>query len=257
MKSDENTNLLNQKNEYHRKINRSINSIKNLLKEVNYLEQIFSEFKNKDKEKLENKMNFWIDIIKSDLEGNDKDIITRIIKNETKFINEIDKKENNNKNASTEDKIRSSSPNINEKRLINISLKKIKAVHNLELDETESNKYNSKIINKGINSKLLYSQKTEKNISTKAKNIIIPKGVFGKFNYLKQKPNTTESKSNKNNENNASPEEKLSEEKIENIIQKDYNDTTDDDFRQLLEKKSQYLETNLRLEENIKKIQEL
>ena len=97
MKSDENTNLLNQKNEYHRKINRSINSIKNLLKEVNYLEQIFSEFKNKDKEKLENKMNFWIDIIKSDLEGNDKDIITRIIKNETKFINEINKKENNNK----------------------------------------------------------------------------------------------------------------------------------------------------------------
>ena len=97
MKSDENTNLLNQKNEYHRKINRSINSIKNLLKEVNYLEQIFSEYKNKDKEKLENKMNFWIDIIKSDLEGNDKDIITRIIKNETKFINEINKKENNNK----------------------------------------------------------------------------------------------------------------------------------------------------------------
>ena len=251
MKSDENTNLLNQKKEYQRKINMSLNSIKNLIKEVNYLKQIYSEYKNKDKEKLENKMNFWIEVIKSDLEGTDKDIISRILKNETKFIDEVDKKENNYNNSLT-DKVRCSSPNLNENRFINISLKKI---NNLELDETENNKYNSKIINKGKNSKLLYSQKTEKNISSKTKNIISPKGVFGKFNYLKQKPNTSESKSNKNNRDITSPEEKLSEEKIENIIQKDYNDTTDEDFRQLLEKKSKYLETNLRLEDNIKKIQ--
>ena len=81
-----------------------------------------------------------------------------------------------------------------------------------------------------------------------------PKGVFAKFSFLKQKPSTSESKSNtKMNQNNI--EEKLTEKKLENLLEKDYNDTTDSDYRELLDKKTQYLETNQRLEENIKNIQ--
>ena len=79
----------------------------------------------------------------------------------------------------------------------------------------------------------------------------MPKGIFGKFSFLKNKPSTSESKNYKNINNK---EEKLSDENIENIIQKDYNDITDADYRQLLEKKTQYLETNTRLGENIKNI---
>ena len=71
------------------------------------------------------------------------------------------------------------------------------------------------------------------------------------MSFFKHKPGTTESKSN-NNINN--PEEKISEDNIELIIQKDYDDITDADYRQLLDKKSQYLETNKRLGENIKSI---
>ena len=268
MKSDENQNLLNQKYECFKKFNFSLNSIKNLIQELNYLEKIYSEIgdkkeNDKDKEKIEKQMNFWIDIIKNDLNGNEKEIISRIIKNQSQFINEIDKKVKSNKNEFDNNKIRSSSPNLNEKKFINLTIKKLKDVNNLEIDETENNKYNNKkiIINKGINSRLIYSQTTDRNISTKNKNII-PKGVFAKFSFLKQKPNTTESRSNKTNKNininnikEELTEEKAKEENLENIIQKDYNDTTDADYRQLLDKKTQYLETNARLEENIKKIQ--
>ena len=268
MKSDENQNLLNQKYECFKKINFSLNSIKNLIQELNYLEKIYSEIgdkkeNDKDKEKIEKQMNFWIDIIKNDLNGSEKEIISRIIKNQSQFINEIDKKVKSNKNEFDNNKIRSSSPNLNEKKFINLTIKKLKDVNNLEIDETENNKYNNKkiIINKGINSKLIYSQTTDRNISTKNKNII-PKGVFAKFSFLKQKPNTTESRSNKTNKNininnikEQLTEEKAKEENLENIIQKDYNDTTDADYRQLLDKKTQYLETNARLEENIRKIQ--
>ena len=268
MKSDENQNLLNQKYECFKKINFSLNSIKNLIQELNYLEKIYSEIgdkkeNDKDKEKIEKQMNFWIDIIKNDLNGNEKEIISRIIKNQSQFINEIDKKVKSNKNEFDNNKIRSSSPNLNEKKFINLTIKKLKDVNNLEIDETENNKYNNKkiIINKGINSRLIYSQTTDRNISTKNKNII-PKGVFAKFSFLKQKPNTTESRSNKTNKNininnikEELTEEKAKEENLENIIQKDYNDTTDADYRQLLDKKTQYLETNARLEENIRKIQ--
>ena len=268
MKSDENQNLLNQKYECFKKINFSLNSIKNLIQELNYLEKIYSEIgdkkeNDKDKEKIEKQMNFWIDIIKNDLNGNEKEIISRIIKNQSQFINEIDKKVKSNKNEFDNNKIRSSSPNLNEKKFINLTIKKLKDVNNLEIDETENNKYNNNkiIINKGINSRLIYSQTTDRNISTKNKNII-PKGVFAKFSFLKQKPNTTESRSNKTNKNininnikEELTEEKAKEENLENIIQKDYNDTTDADYRQLLDKKTQYLETNARLEENIKKIQ--
>ena len=267
MKSDENQNLLNQKYECYKKISFSLNSIKNLIQELNFLEKIYSEIgdkkEDKDKEKIEKQMNFWIDIIKNDLNGDEKEIISRIIKNQSKFINEIDKKVKSNKNELDNNKIRSSSPNLNEKKFINLTIKKLKDVNNLDIDETENNKYNNKkiIINKGINSRLIYSQTTDKNISTKNKNII-PKGVFAKFSFLKQKPNTTESRSNKTNKNininnikEQLTEEKAKEENLENIIQKDYNDTTDADYRQLLDKKAQYLETNSRLEENIKKIQ--
>ena len=257
MKSDENQNLLNQKLEHHKKISSCMNSIKNLIKEVNHLEQMNSEMSNDDK--IEKKINFWTDIIKSDLTGPEKEIISRIEKNQSKFINEIYKKPNN-KNE-TNNKIRRTSPNLNEKRYVNRSLKKIKPVNNLEIDDTDNNNYNydKDIINKGMNSKLFYSQNTEKNILTditqryqkKTKNP--PKGVFAKFSFLKQKPNTSESKALKKNINNSA--ENIPEEIKVNIIEKDYNDTTDEDYRQLLDKKRQYLETNTRLEENIKKIQ--
>ena len=251
IKMKANQNLINQKHEYYNKMNMSLNSIKNLIKEVEHLEKIFSEIKGNenDSEKIEKKMTYWIEIIKNDLNGTEKEIISKVFKGQSKFLLTVDKKLNDEKELSY--KIRSSSPNIKERRNINLSLKKIRNINNIDIEEAENNKFSGKkIINKGKNSRLIYSQNTEK-----TKNIIIPKGVFGKFSFLKQKPNTSESKISKTDKNINSTEEKLSEEKVDDIIQKDYNDTTDADYRQLLDKKTQYLETNSRLEENIKKIQ--
>ena len=88
------------------------------------------------------------------------------------------------------------------------------------------------------------------------------KGIFGKFNYLKQKPNSSINKYKLSSINLSSEEIKINNYKstcnnidIDNIIQKDYEDTTDSEYRELLDKKSQYLETNMRLEKNIKEIE--
>ena len=89
------------------------------------------------------------------------------------------------------------------------------------------------------------------------------KGIFSKFNYLKkQKPlSSSLNKSNNfkipNEElkiNQIKDNSELMDDNLENIIQKDFEETTYEDYRQLLEKKSQYLETNVRLEKNIKEI---
>ena len=259
MKSDQFQDVLNQKQGYSQKINLSLNSLKNLIKELNYLEKIYDEI-GKDKvadenEKMTKNIDFWINIIKNDLMGTEKEIISRIEKNESNFINEIDKKANNKNDIIN--KIKSSSPDQNGKLLINHSLKRMKIRKNLETEEI-NNTYNYRqVINKGINSNLYLSQKTEKKVLTasnkyRSKNISTPKGVFAKFSFLKHKPNTTE---NKMKNMNNSGEEKNIEEILGNIIDKDYNDTTDADFRELLDKKAEYLEKNLVLDENIKKVQ--
>lgn len=259
MKSDEFQDIINQKHGYSKKINLSLNSLKNLIKELNYLEKIYNEI-DKDKmvdenEKTTKNVDFWIDIIKNDLMGTEKEIITRIEKNESKFINEVDKKASNKNDIIN--KIKSSSPDQNEKLFINRSLKKMKIRNNLETEEI-NNTYNYRqLINKGINSNLYYSQNTEKKILTasnkyRSKNISTPKGVFAKFSFLKHKPNTTENKTK--NMNNTGDEKNI-EEILGNIIDKDYNDTTDADYRELVDKKSEYLEKNLVLDENIKKVQ--
>lgn len=259
MKSDQFQDILNQKHGYSKKINLSLNSLKNLIKELNYLEKIYSEV-DKDKmadenEKMTKNIDFWINIIKNDLMGTEKEIISRIEKNESNFINEIDKKANSKNDIIN--KIKSSSPGPNEKLYINRSLKKMKIRNNLETEEI-NNTYNYRqVINKGINSNLYYSQNNVKKILTasnkyRSKNISTPKGVFAKFSFLKHKPNTTE---NKVKNMNNSGDEKNIEEILGNIIDKDYNDTTDADYRELLDKKSEYLEKNLILDENIKKVQ--
>ena len=259
MKSDQFQDVLNQKQGYSQKINLSLNSLKNLIKELNYLEKIYDEI-GKDKvadenEKMTKNIDFWINIIKNDLMGTEKEIISRIEKNESNFINEIDKKANNKNDIIN--KIKNSSPGQNEKLFINHSLKRMKIRKNLETEEI-NNTYNYRqVINKGINSNLYLSQKTEKKVLTasnkyRSKNISTPKGVFAKFSFLKHKPNTTE---NKMKNMNNSGEEKNIEEILGNIIDKDYNDTTDADFRELLDKKAEYLEKNLVLDENIKKVQ--
>ena len=240
MKTDEIRNLTVQKHDYFNKIKSSIKSLENIKNEIKHFEEKLKKQEDKDKnEKLNNRINFWITLIKEDLSGNSEENISKIVKNESKFLKEIIKIETKNKNIKlNSNKIKNSSfDEISDQRENN---------SNYSFRETNIPYINS--INMNRKSTNLFDSKS------------LHKGIFSKFNYLKQKPNSSslnkyprsnleEYKINQYKENQEDVEANM-----DGIIQKDFEETTDIEYRELIEKKSQYLETNLRLEKNIQEI---
>lgn len=231
IKAEEIRNLTNSKHKYYTKIKDCMKSLDNVIKEIYHLEDISNQkFKEEGDENLNNKINFWINLIKSDLSGTQDEIISKIEKKESKFLNELKKTDFNNnkvKSSSFDENIKENNNNVVKSSNLNFSQRKNK-ISNLN------------------------------NINLKNSH----KGIFGKFNYLKQKPNSSINKYKLSSINLSSEEIKINNYKstcnnidIDNIIQKDYEDTTDSEYRELLDKKSQYLETNMRLEKNIKEIE--
>jgi len=225
-KSEEIRNLTNHKHECFTKIKMGIKSLENVRKEISHFEEIFTKrAKENGDENLNNKINFWLDIIKSDLSGTQEEIMSKIEKNETNFMKEINKNNNNRAKSSS-------------------------------FDENKKNNFNEEI---NSNFKLI----KEKNNNLDNNNLKISyKGIFGKFKYLKQKPYSSTNNYKLSKINISSEEIKNNKSKKENnsvdsdiILAKDYEDTTDNEYRELLNKKSQYLEANIRLEKNIKEIE--
>ena len=238
LKTDEIRNLTVQKHDYFAKIKSSIKSLENVKNEIKHFEEKLKKQEDKDKnEKLNNRINFWITLIKNDLSGNAEENISRIVKNESNFIKEINKIDSKNKSVKLKNKIKNSSfDEVSDQRDIN---------SNMSFRETNIPYINSSNMNRKSNNNLLDSKP-------------LHKGIFSKFTYLKNKPHS--SFMNKNYINN-SEEFKInqynefdSNSNMEGIIQKDFEETTDNEYRELVEKKSQYLETNLRLEKNIQEI---
>ena len=238
LKTDEIRNLTVQKHDYFAKIKSSIKSLENVKNEIKHFEEKLKKQEDKDKnEKLNNRINFWITLIKNDLSGNAEENISRIVKNESNFIKEINKIDSKNKSVKLNNKIKNSSfDEVSDQRDIN---------SNMSFRETNVPYINSSNMNRKSNNNLLDSKS-------------LHKGIFSKFNYLKHKPhsssmnknyiiNSEEFKINQYNEFDSNSN-------MEGIIQKDFEETTDNEYRELVEKKSQYLETNLRLEKNIQEI---
>ena len=238
LKTDEIRNLTVQKHDYFAKIKTSIKSLENVKNEIKHFEEKLKKQEDKDKnEKLNNRINFWITLIKNDLSGNAEENISRIVKNESNFIKEINKIDSKNKSVKLKNKIKNSSfDEVSDQRDIN---------SNMSFRETNIPYINSSNMNRKSNNNLLDSKS-------------LHKGIFSKFNYLKHKPhsssmnknyiiNSEEFKINQYNEFDSNSN-------MEGIIQKDFEETTDNEYRELVEKKSQYLETNLRLEKNIQEI---
>ena len=231
IKSDEIRNLTNQKYECFNKIKMCIKSLDNITKEVTFLEEISNKKYKEDKnENSYNKIKHWIDIIKSDLNGSQEEILSKIDKNETNFMKEISKTELNNINSNSH-RIKSSS-----------------------FDEMKKDNNNNEETNTNVKNKKNAFMNNLKNSY---------KGIFGKYNYFKQKPNSSMNKKYKLTKINISSEENKTNKykntsgniDLDSIIQKDYEETNDNEYRELLDKKSQYLETNVRLERNIKEIE--
>ena len=238
-KTDEIRNLTLQKHEYLNKIKNSIKSLENVKKEIKHLEDILKKQEEKDKnEKLNSKINFWMNLINGDLVGNSDEIITKIIKNESNFIKEINKNETKNKNLKK--KIINKSPSYDEASNENGSNS------NMSFRETNIPYINSSNMNRKSNNNLFESKSSRK-------------GIFSKFNYFKQKPHSSSlNKIKSNNEEIKINQYKETNEDLnlnpDEIIKQDYEETTENEYQQLLEKKSQYLETNVRLERNIGEI---
>ena len=221
IKSEEIRNLTNHKHECFTKIKMSMKSLENVRKEISHFEELLSKrSKENGDDTLKSKIDFWINIIKSDLNGTQEEIISKIEKNETNFMKEMNKIENNNRAKSS------------------------------SFDENKKNNYNE-----GKISSLKLITDKNNNVNN-LKNSY--KGIFGKYNFLKQKPFSSINNKYKLSKINISEEiknNKYKNDDIDIIIQKDYEDTTDNEYRELLDKKSQYLETNIRLEKNIKEIE--
>ena len=238
-KTDEIRNLTLQKHEYLNKIKNSIKSLENVKKEIKHLEDILKKREEKDKnEKLNSKINFWMNLINGDLVGNSDEIISKIIKNESNFIKEINKNETKNKNLKK--KIINKSPSYDEASNENGSNS------NMSFRETNIPYINSSNMNRKSNNNLFESKSSRK-------------GIFSKFNYFKQKPHSSSlNKIKSNNEEIKINQYKETNEDLnlnpDEIIKQDYEETTENEYQQLLEKKSQYLETNVRLERNIGEI---
>ena len=238
-KTDEIRNLTLQKHEYLNKIKNSIKSLENVKKEIKHLEDILKKQEEKDKnEKLNSKINFWMNLINGDLVGNSDEIISKIIKNESNFIKEINKNETKNKNLKK--KIINKSPSYDEASNENGSNS------NMSFRETNIPYINSSNMNRKSNNNLFESKSSRK-------------GIFSKFNYFKQKPHSSSlNKIKSNNEEIKINQYKETNEDLnlnpDEIIKQDYEETTENEYQQLLEKKSQYLETNVRLERNIGEI---
>ena len=245
MKSDEIRNLTMQKHEYYNKIKASVKSLMNVKNEIEHLEKILKKQEEKEKnEKLKNKIYFWINLIRGDLGEISDDDITKIIKNESNFIKELNKIEARNRNS-----------NINNNKI---------QIHSIEEINNNSDEKNSNMSFRETNIPYINSSNMTRKSVEEPKTL--HKGIFSKFTSLKKRQNSPLlNRNQQNNQINNYEEVKLNQYKEthesdnvssnkDGIIQQEYEETTEKDFRELLDKKKQYLETNTRLEKNINEI---
>ena len=211
--SEEIKSLGNKKHEYFIKINLNKRSLDNVIREKDVLLKLYNaNIKEDSDEIIVSKINFWLDLIKSDLEGNQDEIIEKAETDNSKVIKEIDKRvsKNNNKNP--------------------LYLPSLNINNNIERARSSSNE--KREINNNINNI---------NISQN-----IHKGIFSKYSILKERAKT---------KNLPRYMQYRTEDNKIGDINNDYENTSDNDYRELLNKKNEYVNMINRLEETIKEVQ--
>ena len=194
-------------------------SLDNLIKEKGILEKLYDiNLKNCKNENFISRINFWFNLIKNDLNGSLEEIMERIETNNSKFIEEIDRR-------------------------------------NLLKTKNNKNQLYLPLINEGINRARSSSPKKKSETLNKYDNNNKKQyqGIFNKYSILKENnldKNYMKKSLRKNNSITIKEENKIDLE-----IMNDYFSTTDDEYRDLLGRKDQFIETNSRLENNIKEVQ--
>ena len=227
IKNDELHKLQSLRADAIEKYKTTFKSLDMVKKKIEYFEEKIKRNQNKGENEKENnheynneiddtqlkEYNFWLTLIKEEINNKNQEEILDILKNgQSNFINEL--KKNKKKIIKKKKQLQDMSTDMN---IIN--------------DNNKDNNNQNNIIKKE---------------SIKKEN----KNIYKLFSIL----NNTNSNSNKNikinkNENIKNDNEKLS--KLSND-QNFINEITDIEYRELINKKDEYLETNTRLEKNIK-----
>ena len=208
IKTEEMNNFTAQKQGYYNKLNMSMKSLDNVIKEVKRFEEIYNASINEEIEEiLVKKINFWMNLIKTDLSGEKSEILSRIERGQSLFLKKIMSKNeltekyntnptinkismnnnntsNNNTNVNNNEKNDIDNENdLNSKEIIESNENKIIQNNSLiNSSNTNSNNFNNDtigsqsklfknriIINKNKSSSLILSNISKGNNSVKAR----------------------------------------------------------------------------------------
>ena len=299
IKTEEVSNFVSQKHDYFSKFSMSLKSLDNILKEIKRFDEMYnSSIKEDTDENIVKTINFWMNLIRSDLAGDTEDIVTRVEKGKSQFLNEI--KNRNEANMNTNGNTNGYDTNItNSFSNAHTEESPLKITETNDIyNKKGKNAKNEIILDKNKTTRLLYTNfNNSANLmkrnkiqalymnSNKSGNYSEHQTLFKKLNYLKvsspnygmkiKLKNINNSDNNYKSNNNYISEEindssdinnnnidytqptqnQMNNQELNSILTSDYNQITDAEFRELLNKKEQYLESNMRLEKNIIEIQ--
>ena len=239
--------LNSKKNDYVNKFNLNNRSLDNVLKENKKLEELFNaNIKENSDEIIVKNINFWMKIIKSDLNGTNEEIFNRVEDNKSAFIKEYDKRNNNynNNNASKPNRKIQLPPLDNSTNTLNRLLIRARSSSPKNNNNNSNNNNNFLISQKKLqNSNIFNKFSIFKQDKSK-----LPRYMLNKNDALKRKIIINA----KNEENKIFDNNTINNILNDNIILDDYESTTDNDYRELTHKKEQYNEMNIRIENSIK-----
>ncbi len=219
--TEEIKNLGERKDDFCLKLDSVKKNIENIIKEKEILLKLYnSNIKEISNEESLSKINFWLNLIKSDLEGTEEQIIEKVELNKSKIIKEIDKKNKNNKR--------------------NIILPLLKT--NLQTERSQS--INSKLENDNNNISMPQTARYNKYI-----------GIFSKYSFLKRNESQPEKLRSENDKNVFLTEPDKNNNNDD--IKLDYETTNEEDFKGLVDKKNEYLKRINVLKETIKETQKI
>ena len=253
--------LKKQKKESKKKINKNKKSLNNIIKEFNKLEELYKQ-NHHELKKDENfiiNYKFWTKLIKHDLIYlNEEEILENIYKDKSKFLKEIEKKfnkTNNNINKIKKNRVLPYLSNNNEDVKIYLRTNSpLEKTHNrlqtISVDNKKEaifNKYS--IFNQDKDKLPRYMKTNESLYRLKGSVLLKQKSIIPQ---IKTEENEIEKKIEKNKVLKIKNDKKANKEEIQML--KDFNLTSDSDYRELLHKKEQYVDINSTIKSNINEI---
>lgn len=216
--------LSSKKHEYHIKLSSNKKSLGNTLKELKKLEDLYYSFLSEETtETVAKRISEWLTMIKSDLDGTENEILNRAEQCSSKVLYAMEKERKRNKEMQV------ILPMVNSDQRARSSSPKTKDHGLIQKNNNATNQKESQPY----------------------------KGIFNKFIYLKPKKKVPHYMTNSSQGRREKEEMKNENLFITEILEYDYDNTTNADYRELLNKKEIFVDINQRIEKSIKEVEKL